>query len=135
VSPKLKLWLPVVIWCLVIFTASTSLFTAENTSRWVVPLLSWMFPGASAASLQAGGFLVRKLAHFTEYGVLFLLLVRGPLRGRAGWAVVICALYAMTDEFHQIFVPLRTPSIYDVALDATGALFTCFLYGGLTELI
>lgn len=134
-SPKLRVWLPVAVWCLVIFTASTSHFTAENTSRWVVPLLGWLFPGASVAALQTGGFLVRKFAHFTEYGVLFLLLVRGPLRGRAAWAVAICALYAMTDEFHQIFVPMRTPSIYDVALDSTGALFSCFLYGGLGDLI
>jgi VanZ family protein len=36
-------------------------------------------------------------------------------------------MYACLDETHQIFVPGRGPSLYDVALDSSGALFGRFL--------
>ena len=71
--------------------------------------------------------LVRKAAHFTEYGILFWLLVRGPMEQRPYLALMLCVVYALTDEGHQVFVPGRTASLYDVALDSTGALFSHFL--------
>ncbi len=42
--------------------------------------------------------------------------------GSAGrWAFVLTLLYALTDEFHQAFVPERLPSILDLVTDAAGA--------------
>jgi VanZ family protein len=37
-------------------------------------------------------------------------------------------LYAFSDEGHQLFVPGRTPSLYDVALDSSGALASRLLW-------
>jgi VanZ family protein len=125
----------VLLWCAVIFTASTSHFSAAATSRWIEPLLRGLFPGASLMAIQTMHFLVRKAAHFTEYGILFLLLARGPLRGRPILALAICACYALTDEAHQIWVPLRGPSLYDVALDFSGALFSNFMHQSVLELV
>lgn len=126
-------WFPVVLWAAVIFTFSTSLFTAANTSRIIGPILHWLLPGAGAATIGMGEMLVRKAAHFTEYCVLFYLLIRGPMAGRPYAALVICVAYAALDETHQIFVPGRGPSPYDVALDSTGALFGNFLTAALSE--
>ena len=49
-------------------------------------------------------------------------------------ALMLCVIYALTDEGHQAFVPGRTASLYDVALDSTGALFSHFLTTAIAEL-
>jgi len=73
-------------------------------------------------------WILRKLAHF----VLFLLLgilVASVFSGRhptsRKWilpAILICILYAVGDEFHQMFVLGRTASVQDVLLDSTGSI-------------
>ena len=75
-------WIPVILWGGLIFTLSTSAFSAANTSRVIDPMLRWLIPGISAASVDVCHMLVRKAAHFTEYGILFWLLVRGPMAQR-----------------------------------------------------
>lgn len=134
-ASRLRPWVPVVIWCAVIFFASTSLFTANRTGAVIEPVLRWIFPAVSATTIGFMHAMVRKLGHFTEYAILFLLLYRGPMHRRAGWALLLCVAYALLDEGHQLFVPMRTPSLYDVALDFTGALFSHFVHDGLTELL
>ena len=133
-SPQAGDWLPVVLWGVVIFAMSTSTFSALNTSRFIEPILGWLFPLASKETITVLHALVRKSAHFTEYGVLFWLLLRGPMAGRPYMALTVCILYAFLDEGHQMLVPGRTPSLYDVALDSTGALFSRFLNLALAEL-
>jgi hypothetical protein len=73
----------------------------------------------------------RKCAHVTEYAVLALLLWRAlrsvpTLHTKRllvfGAALLGCALFAASDEFHQTFVKSRTPSVRDVLLDTGGAL-------------
>jgi len=133
-SPQAVDWLPVVVWGILIFTMSTSTFSALNTSKFIEPILQWIFPLASKDTLTVLHALVRKSAHFTEYAVLFWLLVRGPMAGRPYLALTVCVLYAFLDEGHQTLVPSRTASLYDVALDSTGALFSRFLNLALAEL-
>ena len=133
-SAKVVDWLPVLLWGMLIFTMSTSTFSALNTSRFIEPTLRWLFPLASSATITVLHALVRKAAHFTEYGVLFWLLLRGPMQGRPYLALTVCVLYALLDEGHQVFVDGRTPSFYDVALDSTGALFSRFLNLAIAEL-
>jgi VanZ family protein len=69
-------------------------------------------------------FLLRKLAHVTEYAVLTLLSWRA-LRGlgvkRALAAAVLVSLaYSCTDEFHQTFVDGRHGTPVDVLIDSIG---------------
>ena len=127
-------WLPAVLWGALIFILSTSAFTAANTARIIDPILRWVFPALTAASIDVCHNLIRKAAHFTEYGVLFWLLVRGPMVRRPYLALLLCVVYALTDEGHQAFVPGRTASLYDVALDSTGALFGHFLTAAIAEI-
>ena len=134
-NPKLKTWLPAIAWALLISLASTSMFGAEQTGSWIVPMLHWLLPWASVPAVNAMHFGIRKLAHFTEFGILFLLLIRGPMRGRTLLALGVCAAYALLDEGHQLFVFDRTPSFYDVALDFSGALFSHFVHSGFAELV
>ena len=125
-----RLWRygPVVAWACFVLFASSSSFSAPNTSRIIRPLLLWLFPEISEASLAYVHFLVRKAAHFAEYAVLALLAARAfrtsgreALRRRwwlAAFAVVACV--ALADEYHQSFLPSRTGTIYDSLLDMAG---------------
>jgi VanZ family protein len=132
---RLKAWLPVAAWAVLISVLSTSLFGAQETGAWIVPALHWLMPWAGFHTIEVMHYSIRKLAHFTEYGVLFLLLIRGPMRGHTALALAACAAYALLDEGHQMFVPDRTASMYDVALDFSGALFSHFVHSGIAELI
>ena len=89
--------------------------------------MNWS-PTEQAAYVVQLEFVVRKLAHFSEYALLGFCLVL-PLyayRIRKGWllltAQAICSLYAGLDEFHQSFSPGRTPMVRDVMIDSAGAL-------------
>ena len=70
-----------------------------------------------------------KTAHFLIYGVLGAAMIRALARGRSAAmtlpailaAIALTTLYGVTDEFHQSFVPPRTPDILDIAADAAGA--------------
>jgi len=67
-----------------------------------------------------------ELGHLGEYvvlGCLLYLALRTDLdRGRALALVIIMAsAYAVTDEFHQRFVEMRTPDVTDWGLDTLGA--------------
>jgi VanZ family protein len=66
-----------------------------------------------------------KILHLIAYGVLAatVLWAIHPVRSPAACfgVVVFCLLYGISDEFHQSFIPGRSPSIYDVYADVLGA--------------
>ena len=124
----LRNWWPALLWAAAIFLFSTGIFSATNTAAIIFPILLWLFPRASEATLLAIHFYVRKSAHLGEYFLFSLLVLRGFRAGRPGWrwtwalaTLAVVAAYASLDEFHQSFVPSRTASVYDVMIDVTGA--------------
>ncbi|MGE5208925.1 MAG: VanZ family protein [Alphaproteobacteria bacterium] len=127
----LKYWLPLLTWLVVMFVGSTSVMSAEHTSRYVVPFLLWLKPGMSPNAIWVILVVARKCAHVAEYAILALLLWRAlrsvpALSMKApvlfGAALLGCAVFAASDEFHQTFIKSRTPSVRDVLLDVAGAL-------------
>ena len=107
---------------------STQLFTTASTSRYLIPLLVWLFPGASPITLSLVHTLIRKLAHVGEYMLLSMFVLRGVRGERRSWrlawalaALAIAISYAALDEVHQLFVPGRGASARDVLLDSCGA--------------
>jgi VanZ family protein len=134
----LKYWLPLLTWLCVIFVGSTDLMSAEQTSRFLVPLLRWLKPDISTEALAQVHFFVRKLGHISEYAIFALLLWRAlrsgtnlqmklPILFVAAW--FLCGFFAATDEFHQSFVSSRRASPIDVLIDICGAfigLAICF---------
>jgi len=129
-SHFVKNWMPLIVWMALIFIGSTDVLSAEHTSRFLVPILRWLDPQITGAALIAAQRLIRKLGHLTEYAILAALFWRA-LRGTE-WrskilicfatASVTCALFAVSDEFHQSFVPSRTASARDVMIDVCGVL-------------
>lgn len=105
---KLSLWIPPLLWALLIFRFSSGR----------VPL---------ASSVYWQDFAVKKTGHVILFGFLGVLLYRS-LRGEgvdrlkaAVWAVVIATFYGATDEYHQMFTQGREARIRDVFIDGAGA--------------
>ncbi len=71
---------------------------------------------------------IRTLAHFSEYAALGLLCTLFALTYSMKCIISLChavsfsALYAVTDEIHQIFVPGRAAQISDFLVDTSGVL-------------
>src|SRR3954454_16988109 len=63
---------------------------------------------------------LRKAAHITIFGLLWLTLIRATNWRRPIAATVIALLYASSDEWHQTFVEGRHGTPDDVAIDAVG---------------
>jgi VanZ family protein len=79
--------------------------------------------------------LLKKLGHATEFAVLFLLLWRAlrqtrPSTQALNWAMLATAAYAVSDEWHQSFVPGRKAKGYDVLIDVSAALLLWWLLRG-----
>lgn len=106
-------WLPVLLWCALIFYLSG------------VPSLRTELPGG-------WDFLLRKFAHISEYAVLTFLFFRAdrlsvsPRRALAS-AVLFAFAFALTDEYHQTFVSGRSGNLVDVSIDSLGIFLSVFL--------
>lgn len=72
-----------------------------------------------SSGIEGWDFVLRKLAHMTVFGALFLAFAYG-LRGRPGLAAALALLYAASDEWHQTFVEGRHGSPVDVLVDGLG---------------
>ena len=109
-----KLWLPVLIWTVIIFCLSN------------IP---------NFQSGLSNDFILRKIAHFVEYFILVFLLFRafkGSLNAGTFNSYIYSSTlslgFAVSDEIHQLFVPGRTGCVRDVLIDAAGILsFYAFL--------
>jgi VanZ family protein len=122
-----------------IFAMSSDLGSAAHTSQIIEPLVLWIKPNATPEEFEFVHFLIRKLAHLTEYAVLALLVFRAlkrsfrsPPAGKFSWqtaglALLMTAAYAATDEWHQTFVPGRTPAVGDVLIDSSGGLISLLI--------
>jgi VanZ family protein len=137
-SATLLAWLygPLALWLIFISIASTAEFSADSTSRFIGPLLLWLFPNLSESQLAAIHFLTRKAAHFTEYAILAFLARRAFIASASSFiqrrwfelALLLVTCYALLDELHQSFVPSRTASIYDSAIDVAGGLTVLLIF-------
>ena len=72
-------------------------------------------------------FIVRKSAHFIGYMILGILasgliLQYENINKKYPLAFLICVIYAISDEVHQLFVPGRAGQVRDVLIDSAGSL-------------
>ena len=134
----LRYWLPVLLWASVIFLFSTGLGAPRHTSRIIGPILRWFNPNVTDQTIADIQYGMRKVAHFTEYAILSVLLWRARRRprpndtrpwqsGDAFFAVCVALFFAASDEWHQTFVPSRDGKPQDVLLDGCGAATAMFV--------
>lgn len=63
-------------------------------------------------------FLILKSFHLIEYAILFICFKFAGFSNKQ--SILFSYLYAITDEFHQSFVPGRTALIRDTLIDLLG---------------
>jgi VanZ family protein len=126
---QIILWrMATIAWAAGILWLSTEPYGGEETRSVLTNALAplpWHIPTDWVGVLNA---IWRKLAHFAEYAIFTFLLYRsfgGRERLRSQpqvifWCLAGTALLAFTDEFHQAFVPGRTPSLVDCGIDVAG---------------
>lgn len=125
---RLFRYAPLILWIVVVLYASTTQGAMQNTSRFIRPLLQFLFPNSPEETLIVYHAYIRKLAHLTEYAILAFWASRAVSKSsldslRRFWFVFALALVfsvASIDEYNQSFNSLRTGSIYDVLLDVAG---------------
>ncbi len=86
---------------------------------------------------------IRKCAHGTIYLILSILILISFINTNEMYknnikltiiiTILICFLYACSDEIHQLFVSGRTSSFIDVLIDTFGALVGCLLCKGVLK--
>ncbi len=119
---------PLVLWIGVIMFLSSGQASMSNTSRFIRPLLIFLFPGAPEEILNIYHGYIRKAAHVTVYAILafwaFRAFYQSSLtRLREFWyafASLLVLLVAAIDETNQSYLASRSGSIYDVILDMAG---------------
>ncbi|OUS69962.1 hypothetical protein B1748_29975 [Paenibacillus sp. MY03] len=130
----------VLVWMAVIIgfsnqQASDSNALSSGLSDAIATTIRVMLPGLE---LDAGelNHVVRKLAHGLIYLVLGMLvlgtLTKLGVRGGRGVAItlLVCVLFAVSDELHQLFVSGRSGQASDVIIDSIGASIGILLFKG-----
>ena len=129
-------WVPAALSVLMIVLESTATMSANNTSQWLYPFWVRLFGPISTVHWAEVHHLIRKTGHFVGYGVVSLAffyswrqtLLRMAVKHWTLWrrasvlAVVCTLLIAISDEYHQSFLPSRTSSPKDVCIDLCGAI-------------
>ena len=105
--------------------------------KWLPALLTMgiIFWFSSQLSTELPNFdwadkIVKKSGHVLEYAIVayWYWHALGMEKDRRRLAWLLAVLYAVTDEFHQSFVPGRYPSVWDVLIfDNFGALIGLWL--------
>lgn len=104
-------WLPAIIVVVVIFGLSS-------------------IPSKEMPDFGFWDLIIKKGAHMLGYGILAATYWYGLgfSKGRWRFALLFAVVYAITDEYHQSFVPGRHPSWLDaLVIDGSGAVISLFV--------
>lgn len=121
-------YVPLFLVILLILLASTTQASMSKTSRFIGPLLEFLFPNSPESTIITYHAYIRKFAHLAEYAVLGFFASRAFYNSgkeflRKNWiwiSFLVVFLVASIDEINQSFNPTRTGSVYDVLLDGIG---------------
>jgi VanZ family protein len=132
-------WIIVLVWMFIIFNlsaqpANQSSKLSEGVAETILETVEKVAPGVE---FRMGNInhITRKNAHFFIYLVLSLLVSNALKKSGLtssnffNCTLVICILYAISDEIHQLFVPGRSGQVKDVLIDSAGAMTGIGLYG------
>ena len=118
------------LWMFLIFLMSSFDATeSANQSNFIVNIITDIF---KIENIELLSFIIRKLAHFTEYLILGSLTInmlnKNDISKKYLLSILICIIYATSDEIHQIFVPGRACQIRDILIDSIGSITGVYLY-------
>ena len=135
---KIISWGAVILWMGFIFYLSHQPATVSNelstgVTEVIVRTIEKVAPNKEF-DIKRFNHIIRKNAHFFIYLVLGVFVINAfrasgvyGYRGMA-LALLVCVLYAISDEVHQMFIPGRGPGIKDVLIDSAGAMVGIGIY-------
>lgn len=144
---KIVLIILVIMWAgLIFYFSSQGKTTSNEVSKEITekivdltPIINNLPPEKKQPLVGKANTNVRKSAHFSlflVFGILVLLLVKCyNSKGLSSFivALLICLLYAISDEIHQIFVIGRGNQWQDVLLDFSGSFLGCSIVLGVLK--
>lgn len=118
------------LWMFLIFLMSSFDATeSTNQSNFIVNIITNIF---KIENIELLSFIIRKLAHFTEYLILGLLVAnmftKNNINNLYLISIILCIIYATSDEIHQLFVPGRACQLRDILIDSIGTITGVYLY-------
>ncbi len=121
-----------ILWMIIIFVLSNDTGTASsNKSDGIASFISDIISFIDTDTLI---FIIRKLAHFTEYlilGILFLNVLKDYNNIDIKLVIItilFCFSYAISDEVHQLFIQSRSGKFTDVLIDTLGSSIGVIIY-------
>ena len=133
-----------IIWLIVIFlfssdVGSSSSQKSDSLAQLIVDVISDItghdYTGSKLDNMiDTCIVIVRKGAHFLEYFILGILVINvikdyKELNIKICLiGILLCMIYAISDEIHQLFVPDRTGKITDVLIDTSGNTISIYTY-------
>ena len=118
----------VIIWMIFIFMMSS--FDATESGRHSYLIAAFVSKLLNIKDIMLVVMIIRKLAHFTEFLILGIL-VSNWLKEKYNnihLNFVICAIYAISDEVHQLYVPGRSCEIRDMLIDILGSMIGILVF-------
>ncbi|MDO4377224.1 MAG: VanZ family protein, partial [bacterium] len=83
-------------------------------------------------NIELLNLIIRKLAHFTEYLILGVLVINMFTKNNIPKSylisIIFCVIYAISDEIHQFLIPGRACQIKDILIDSIGSITGIYLY-------
>ena len=102
---------------------------SANQSNFIVNIIANIF---NINNISLLCLIIRKLAHYTEYLILGILVInmftKNNINNLYLISIILCIIYATSDEIHQIFVPGRACQIKDILIDSIGSITGIYLY-------
>ena len=124
---KWKLLL-IIIWMILIFILSACNATESSyQSNIIVNFISRLF---NIENIDMLTFIIRKLAHFIEYLILGILVSNYLIdyHKKIYLNIIICNIYSISDEIHQLFVDGRSCEIRDIIIDTLASITGIMLF-------
>ena len=120
----------VLIWMTIIFIMSSfDSVESSNQSNFIVDIIANIF---KIENIELLSFIIRKLAHYTEYLILGFLVInmftKNNINNLYLISIILCIIYATSDEIHQLFVPGRACQLRDILIDSIGSITGVYLY-------
>lgn len=118
----------VIIWAFVIFLMSS--FNSEVSSSQSGIIVNFIAKLFNINNIELLGLIVRKIAHFTEYFILGVLVCNlfKIYNKNIIIGIILCILYALSDEVHQLFISGRHFAMFDVLIDSIGVIIGHIIY-------
>ena len=128
-----------IIWMIIIFIMSNdngaaSSYKSDEVTSFIIDKINLLTGNDIYSGINNIIFIVRKCAHFIEYFILGFLVINVIKDYNkisfscCLFVILICILYSISDEIHQLFISGRSGRIIDVLIDTIGSVCGTIFY-------